>query len=209
MKFLSEEQINRFLNQYYRYLVWCLVILVLIIGIFTLLLPQYHRLNDTGIFENKEAESNLAERENYLADLRNMQQSYDDLEIRAWRSLDNILPKEGDVYLLFAQMETLARDNGLILSSININDGLNTDTDAQTKASKTAKTTATTNTSIADNIKTVNISLNLEGINSYENFKLFLDSIENNARILDIKSLSYSPEKSTYTVTLSTYYLYE
>jgi len=207
MKLLSEEQINQFLNQYYRYLVWCLVVLVLTIGIFTLLLPQYHRLKDTGIFENKEAKSNLAERENYLADLRNMQQNYDDLEIRAWRSLDNILPKESDIYLLFAQMETLARDNGLVLMSININDGSAVVTE-QAPSSKVEKPTAVDN-SVADNIKTVNLSLNLEGVDSYENFKLFLDNLENNARILDIKSLSYSPEKSTYTVTLSTYYLYE
>ena len=207
MKLLSEEQINRFLNQYYRYLAWCLVVLVLLIGIFTLLLPQYHRLKDTGVFESKEAENILAERENYLGELRNMRQTYDDLEIRAWRNLDNILPRESDIYLLFAQMETLARDNGLVLVSININDG-SAAASQQTPNSKVEKP-AVVNNSVADNIRTINLSLNLEGINSYENFKLFLDNLENNARILDIKSLSYSPEKSTYTVTLATYYLYE
>jgi Tfp pilus assembly protein PilO len=209
MKLFNEGQANQFLNRYYRYLSLILILVIIIIGYFSLLLPQYRKLKDTGIFENKEAENMLAEREQYLADLREMRQAYDELEIRAWRSLDNILPAEDEIYLLFAQMEVFARDNNLILTSININDG-SIDA-AATGQSVANKAIDPSNVSVkpADNIRTVSLSLNLTGINSYENFKQFLDSIENNVRILDLRSLAYSPGNNTYTVTLTTYYLYE
>lgn len=200
MKIISEEKINQFLNEYYKYLLWIIVVIIIFIGYFLFISPQYKTLQDTGLFEQREAETILSERQQNLSDLKQMRQAYDTLEIRTWRSLNNILPKESEIYLLFAEMETFARNNNLDLTSININANAAIASPADTKADAKAA-------NIPGSIKAIDISVNIDGINSYENFKLFLDNIENNIRILDVKSMSYSPEKTQYTLSFTTYYL--
>ena len=192
--FSPESKLNKFLNEYYKYLAIATSALVIIISFFLLLFPQYQKIKNEGLLEHQEAILALEDRQQYLENVKQMKVKYEVLNYRAWQSLDIILPQKDDIYLLFAQMESFAKENNLILSSININD-----------SSATAQPVA--DTTAPKEIQEVSVVVNVSGIESYEDFKTFLDRLERNIRILDIDSISYSPDATAYTLTMTTYYL--
>lgn len=206
MKFkFPDGKLNKFLNEYYNHLALAMVLIVLAIGTFVLLLPQYQNIRTNGTLEHKQALALLTERQTYLDNLKIMKTSHEDLSLRAWQSLNYILPHEQDIYLTFAQIEALARDYNVGLSSININQAEQAVDSQNSTNSDTATTAATVNT--PGNLKEVQININIDGVESYNDFKTFLDNLEQNIRILNINSLSYSPGKTAYTITVTTYYL--
>lgn len=207
---LFKEKLNKFLNDYYRPLSIAMAVVVLIVGSLSLIWPQYNQLKTKGMLEQKEAKRILAERTQYLDSIEQMKSQYDKLSFRAWQSLEYILPQQNEIYLLFAQLESLAKENKVFLSSINITDNSNTAAITGGVASQPPAAVvpnANPNQAVPNNIQTTSININISGLNSYEQFKQFLNNIENNIRLLDISSISYEPSTNAYSLTFTTYYL--
>ena len=104
--------------------------------------------------------------------------------------LEKTLPLKKDVASLFVQFQALAEKHQFRLLSVNIDDAID----------RTAATTA------AAGVQQLNVSLNLAG-GSYVNLKEFLASIESNLRLFDINAVYFSPDSSSYSMNLFTYYL--
>lgn len=216
MKFtFPEEKFNQILNDYYKQLSVSVVLLIFVLGLFIFWLPQYNKLKNTGILERQQTQEILQSRESYLQQVKYMKNAYDKIDSNIINTVDNILPQDQDVYLLYTKMEQLAKDNGLTLLSVNINDSAAADTTAaanmivptDTIEILDAQPTAATSTSFSSgSIKEVAINISVSGIDSYEKYKKFLVSLENNPLILNLDAITYVASSGNYTFTLKTHF---
>lgn len=132
----------------------------------------------------------LEEKRDFIQTVKKLAEKYDGNE-DIFKKLDSILPDDQDTPNLIVQLEALAGGNGMILNDFLI--------------SETEKTEK------VPDYKTVSISLKLNG--SYEAFKNFLVTVENNMRLIDINSVNFQTQAESennssfdFDVILKTYY---
>jgi len=105
---------------------------------------------------------------------------------------------------LYYTLEQLANNANYKLLSTNIN--LPSDKNKNNQASSQfLLDESDTVTDEPKKVKRADIILSLEG-SGYSNLKKFIDSVENNLRLMDIKSVSYDPTKTTVSINLVGYY---
>jgi hypothetical protein len=98
------------------------------------------------------------------------------------------IPDGEDVAGALAQMEGIASNNNVVLTGVSISTpGLATDI---------PQSITTNGTTTATMRPLGSYSVNLTGSASYENFKSFLDELETNIRIFDVKTVAFSPSPS-------------
>jgi len=115
-----------------------------------------------------------------------------------------ILPSSSDLPNLYYTLEQLANNANYKLLSTNIN--LPSDKNKNNQASSQfLLDESDTVTDEPKKVKRADIILSLEG-SGYSNLKKFIDSVENNLRLMDIKSVSYDPTKTTVSINLVGYY---
>ncbi|MFH0819359.1 MAG: hypothetical protein V1898_05165 [Patescibacteria group bacterium] len=221
---ITEEKVNKFLNEYYKYLAILIIVIIIGVSFFTMLWPKYKDLQDNGILEHKQAMDLLVKRQQYLNKLQIMKDEYEKIQYRAWQNFQYVLPSDNDLYLLFAQMEILANENDLLLTSISYNPAISQSELEKAVAPAPVEQALPENFDASDpmqgieqiapettvkkqQLEQVYITLNLEGLDSYEKFKNFLDNLESDLRIFNVESLTYDPNQTAYSLTLTTYYL--
>ncbi len=181
-----------------------ILIVVLIAVVVFLDLPFYNKVS----LLRKEIKSQndlIKERQEIMAKVDQLKETYKKREAEISR-VYYVLPIGKDIPNLIVQFEALAAENGLILEKI----------DFVEKASK--KTTqaeqggeGTTPVSQTD-YKSLGISASLTG--SYGAFKSFLEALEYNIRLADLKTVDFSSQQTlvggasalNFSITLDVYY---
>jgi len=105
-----------------------------------------------------------------------------------------VLPDERDLPSVFVQLEALAYKHNLFLSTVDIAAEQSTGEEKRKKDKV--------------ELHKLVINLSLSG-GDYFTLKNFLNDVENNLRLLDIRSIVYSPEGNTYNISMNTYYFGE
>jgi hypothetical protein len=223
----SAEKINPFLsllNKYYKQIMVIISLAILIFSFIFWLRPQYLAAKDLAAQQIPFHQTKLAELDAYINDLRTLQNNLSSVgadKKAEFDKLAKILPNETGVKDLFAEMEALIE---------NKNDGYNFDLKSlsfdvlENTEPKSAQGTDLigdeTNAlngnkgNLLASVKTVNISLTIEG-GDYLEFKKLLGSIESHLRLLDVTSVNFGKvildksknEKASYTLSFKTYYL--
>jgi Tfp pilus assembly protein PilO len=114
------------------------------------------------------------------------------------------VPSGEDVKGLLVQVEELASQNGLILSSVSF---------ASAAAAAKDEPAAAAVSTGGSSVKSLTITLALSG--EYNNLKNFLQAAENNLRLMDISSINFGAAaqagaesaSQNYTVKMNTYYV--
>ena len=125
-----------------------------------------------------------------------------------------VLPIEKDLPNLIVQFEALASENGLILEKINFIKQVTTKKaaaeDVEWGEKSPTSTTTTETLEPQKDYKTLEVSLSLSG--NYQSFQSFLEALELNIRLMDIKSISFKTQKTeagagfTFDINLQVYY---
>jgi len=118
--------------------------------------------------------------------------------------MGDILPQEEDIPNLIVQVEALVFEQGLILDKLEINSPTE-----QAASGRAEEIRAGGQAATQQKYKTLNIDLGFTG--DYWAMKNFLKATEENMRLIDIDSISLSPQEEasgifTFTLTLKTYY---
>lgn len=192
----SKRLFQSLVIQYFRLITGVLIILILLIGYFVLIGPQYNSLKEKGILNYQAQREKLANRKAYLDKLKELQAKYAQLNTKDLESLSYFLPVGEDIPGLFVQAEALAKDNGLVLQNI----GVNQPAVSSDKAGITVKKESA-------GIGTLSLVMTLTGGSGYGGLKSFLDSLEKNVRLFDVESVNFSPDGQNYSVNAKTYYL--
>lgn len=136
-----------------------------------LVLPQYQTLKLLQT-EINERQNELQSKEQYLADLRKASDTLKEYKTQIAK-INSILPSDPDLPALFDFMQNASSQSGLILKGVS---------PSNSRVSQQF-----------EGIQETDLSLMLSG--SYSSFKNFLSVLEQTARLIEIKSVSFvSPE---------------
>lgn len=141
--------------------------------------------------------------EQLVTDLQNLQQKKDEL-VKIYNSvpqeninkLEAVIPGVSsslDIPALYVFFETVSRENGFRLDSINVGSK-----DVGIKGSATAKPKITSTRSGLQEISVV-----IDGAGSYESIKSFMRAIESNLRLVEVVSFSLSPRGSEFSLSIA------
>jgi Tfp pilus assembly protein PilO len=175
-----------------------LILPIAIIGIIAALLwfiqPTYGEIkNLTQEIETKEA--NLEKKQKLIVDIEKLVNQYEDIAGRV-NKVFYALPNEAEIPNVLVQLEALASKNGMIFESSSFSKAQQSAQNKTTSGNGAAPFSETIKQQDAiEQIKSVSIDISLTG--SYENFKNYLRDLENNIRIMDIASVSFSNSSSS------------
>ncbi len=128
--------------------------------------------------------------------------------IEQYRNLNNVnqaisltMPKTDEIYNIIVQLNKIAESSGMSIEGVSLKEVINNELE-------------TSNQNLIKPYQTISINISLKG--SYESFKTWLESVETNIRLMDVKSVSLggaslSPDKQTnnffnFNVNLDIYY---
>lgn len=179
--------------KHYRLTVVVSSLAVLAFGYVFVLNDQIRSVRDVGFTSSNEKRQEVDDRERTLRQLRAARDAFRQLSAGELDQLVRVLPLEADLPGLFAQVQSLANEGHVTLSSID--------------STKQGALTATTSSGKTVNIERLSIAIQVTGFKSYGQFKQFLGLLEGNMRLLDLSALNYDPHTTSYALNLSTYYL--
>lgn len=154
-----------------RLIISIIILAAIVLVVIFLILPQWSNVTNLQSQINS-TKAELSQKTDLAKKLDEMLSKYDEVFNKV-QKVDFVVPKDSQRPELIVQLESLAKDNGLVLSSLEFSEAPKKE---------------------GEQLKTLNISLALAG--TYEAFKNFILSAEQNLRIMDIESVSFSaPEK--------------
>ncbi|MFZ5559666.1 MAG: type 4a pilus biogenesis protein PilO [Patescibacteria group bacterium] len=124
----------------------------------------------------------LLDKQELFAKVERLVQAYEENK-ESVEKIDHILPSGEKIPDLIVQLEALAFEQGLSLENIDI---------ITIKEEESRVPQATLTEKPAVTYKTMSVSMKIVG--SYEAFKAFLKSVEENLRLLDINSVEFTTE---------------
>jgi len=197
----KRDRLNLALNKYYWLIAALLFLVILALGTWFLVWPEISKSQQIAkeLLPSKVEELDLLTQ--YTAKIKDLETLVANIDNQYGRSLSllqQVLPTQANVPELIAQVDALTRKSGFEINSIDITESL---------SSGTVKKGAPK--AVANNpLHLVNINLNVAG-GSYPSFKILLDNIEKNIRLLDLSSISFSgsvAEAVNYNLNLRAYY---
>ena len=178
-----------------------LLILVIAASAYFVLLPKYKALNEAKqVLVEKQTE--VSEKEAQLQGVRDL---ISDLKSKKEQlaSLDEALPDAPRVPELLANVESLSLSSGLLMSNLQLT--------IPQRSSGDSKATPLVQgiSGPLDNLGIVQVDLILKG--KYVNLKTFLTNLEQNLRLMDILSLTFTPiqeenDAQDFALKIQTYY---
>lgn len=185
-------------NKYFKPILILSVLVILAVAYFVFLSPLMAKRQELSESVIKNKRDELQKTQLIHDGLSQLTDRYSEIDEYLVDKVLNILPSSSDLPNLYYTLEQLASNANYRLLSTNVS-----------LPSDKNKSNAELDTPIGvdepKKIKRVDIILNLEG-SGYSNLKKFIDSVENNLRLFDIKSVSYDPAKITISINLVGYY---
>ena len=193
IKLNSKIDINYLLSNYFPVIASTLMILFLTTGYLFLISPYLNEIK-MQISQDIATEKNYSViKQQKINKLIEQREEFDNINIKEFEKINYILPKEEDIPNLFAQIEAMAKEYNLMLTSISTSN----------YNEKTEKGVVINN---PNSINKILVSIILDGGTDYEALKNFLKSLEYNIRLLDISSINISSDFKTYNINAITYY---
>lgn len=150
-----------------------LILAAIVLVVIFLILPQFSRIKNIKS-EINNLKTELSKKTELSEKIDEMILKYNEL-VAKLQKINFVIPKGQEKPELIVQIESLAKESGLIVESIVFKE-------VSQKESETA------------GYKILNISLGLSG--NYQAFKNFLVAVEQNIRLMDVQSIDFSsPEQ--------------
>ena len=174
-----------------------LALCFLLLAYFLLLKPKVDETTNV-ISENISSREKILQAEKTkLANLQEAVLAYQNINPIDLARINGILPDDYDKEALFGEIEEVIRQNGFILTSINL-----------TKEGETAGVMSSIANSpranISDKIGVIDVSISIASID-YAGMKNLLTVLESNLRMLDVQQISLADGGSA-NLKFSTYY---
>jgi hypothetical protein len=197
-KKIFTKKMNKFLNDYFKWIVAFIVLIILVFGFFALVFPKYQQTVRYINMANEQGKSDYEAKNTELTKIKELLSSYDGIDKKYIDKVNAIAPFKKNKEELFSEINYLISKNQLFLQSVSLgeigayqdNSSLGIDGAAG---------------AIAGNVEAVSIEIAVTGTN-YESFKNLLSALENNLRLMDVVTVSFSPVGKTTSLTINTYY---
>lgn len=159
-------------------------LILVVVLVFILAQPLWNSVRSLKIEVVKQKQE-VGRLENLLVKVQKLEQEYQEIGLDV-EKISLALPQERDIPYLIAQFETLASSNGLLLESIKLSDpSRNQGRKGRSEEKKEGLTAI---------FPYLSFDLKLNG--SYDGIKGYLESLENNVRLMDVKVIDFNQEQS-------------
>ncbi len=163
-----------------------LIGLVAVFGIiFFLIIPLWSSVDDLRATLD-ELELERVEIEKFLTKIRQVERNYLELEEEA-QKVFLALPEGKDIPYLLIQFEDLVRENGLLLDGTKFSQ---TTEEEKRSGQKIISPSSQEAAQVKLPTGVLILSVNVDVSGSYEAFKNYLNSLENNIRLMDIEQIN-------------------
>ena len=163
---------------------------ILLLGFVLLLKPKYEEVMITYAqeYEKKKTEAGILK----LNETK-LTQFIRDFEIitdEEKKMIENLIPGKNNYELIYAEMERLIENNGLILKSVSVNHVEEDKRNVNASNSKIGK---------------MEVEIIVEGLD-YGGFKRLLFSLERSMKLIDVQEVNFEPGQFSATLKFFTYY---
>jgi Tfp pilus assembly protein PilO len=175
-------------------------IVLFVIGLIVIIIPQYQNVQKLGGLNYNQKQAQLEVVKQNLENLRQLRDGLNQVSPEDLERIYLIIPKGKDIPGIFNQMQQFANEAKMTLLSVAINEG-----------AAIAPVTPTSTTGTLSKVKQLSVSVILGGALNYEATKNFLNVVSRQAPILDLTSISYTPNSaataSSYKFSFRSYYI--
>ena len=197
-KLKTKSYLIRFVIKYYQILVLVVFVLIVVLCFTFLIWPKITNIQDLRSILIPSKQNLVKVKNGYLQSLKSSEVDYNKIGSEEITKVFEALPDKIDIPSMLVELEALAKSNDMTMMAVDVATEdvnlLETDISEIVKQ----KTTGT--------VKLARISLSLSGDN-YEDLKKYLNDIEYNLRIMDVQSITFSPDFQSIALNLRTYYL--
>ncbi|MBI4779516.1 hypothetical protein HY797_03650 [Candidatus Falkowbacteria bacterium] len=204
---ILKVKINKFLINYFNYLIFSLAVVILAVGLFMSAYPKYKQI----FKENEEAKNNLQIKYEakfyYLNSIRNLKKSYQLISEGERAKVAGMVPITSDTGAIISEIESIAVKNSAILTSIRIEsqeDGSGR-TNLKVGAEEDKAAVAGAFNQLPQGVGLIKIEVNLSSVN-YLVLKNIIKSFENNLRLFDIAKIIFNAGGEEALLTIYSYY---
>lgn len=192
----SQNSLNLFLNDYFNIIIVFIVIVVLAVSYLVIIKPKYDEAMASIKIGLEEQQKLYLSQQTKLNSLQVVANLYKKISTVDLKKFNGVLPDNYIKERLFGELEEIVKQNGFALNSVTIKDE---------EEKKAGDTGAAVVPAVSEKIGTINLELSIGSIN-YTGFKNLLRTMENNLRLFDVTSVSFSPGGNSATIVLTTYY---
>lgn len=161
------------------------LVFILLLGYLLIFAPQLRSIRQANITQSLEQEREA--KNQYLETLNQLASRYATISSERVEALTTMVPAEDDIPGILASLEASARESDISITSVNF-----------------AKGEPTGAIAGIDGLGVLNIVITLEH-GSYERLKLFMEEMETNLRLFDIRSMDLNPESAQYNLSIRAY----
>ena len=167
-----------------------LISLLLILGIIFFWWPKYQEFGDLKI-KLKERKTELENKDKYFSELERLSQKLKEY-VSELSIVDSALPGTFGIPDLLNLLQKEASQNGLVLEKVN----LESVSSLEGEENKFSSSPSSAKADSVKESKIIKIPVSFSVLGKYHAFKNFLQSIQKNARLIEIESISFSsPQK--------------
>jgi len=197
-----QNKLNLFLRRYFSAFVLLFVVVLLYAGFMYIIQPKMERGDNMKnlLMTNKENDKRMLE--GALEKLVEYQLAYERVSQAEKDRVKLILPGREGRENLFTELESFVLRQGLILDSLDFEAKSSLPANSRQKSEEGVKETPR-----SGEAESINLSLKISGVNSYQRLKEFLGALENNLRLMDVNDIKYDQSGGTLSLEVSTYYL--
>ena len=194
----NQNSLNLFLNNYFNALLAAALVIFLTLAAFVLIIPKFQVIQEEVQAKINEEQNFYASSERKLISLQAIGLIYSKISPADLQRFNSVLPDPYAKEKLFGELEETVGTGGWRLDSITINS-------EDVSAGATATATGTLAELNDPHLQAVGVDLTISAID-YAGLKSLLKLLENNLRLIDITSISFSPEDMTVNLKVVTYY---
>lgn len=194
---------NKFLINYFNYLILALGVVITAAGLFILVYPKYQQIST-----DKEIRKNLLAgyeaRSDYLNSVRNLKKSYQSINDGDKDKINAMAPNQSDPGAIITEIESITARNSVILNSIRIESVGGGDRKVEVKENK--EPAAGIFNQPPTGVGLVKIEVKLSAVD-YQVLKNIIKTFENNLRLFDIAKINFNVSENQALLNIYSYYL--
>lgn len=170
---------------------------------YALIRPQLDKVGVGREFDVATATNNLRSETSFFEQLKTLRTNFESIDRKDIEVLAQMLPTNISTPELFAQLEIIARQNGVAIKRINISEIEET---AATARQRLQAEVQAGQVKRAKEVVEVLVQVEVTAFD-YKSFKKFIIALQDHRRILDVENMFYQSDQDDQRLTLKTYYL--
>lgn len=191
------------------------IITVIVLGVliisgvayFAVVRTQLNKVGPGRDFDLLAVTASITQQQSYLDQLKTVNKNLESIDQKDLELLSSILPTGKAIPELISQLEVMARQSGVDLTSVNMSEQEeSTQRTAQQRLQ--AEISQAAPLAVQQNVKKLALRVDINSF-TYKRFRNFVEAIQTHSRLLDLRTFIFDTSSENQTLQIDTYYIPE